>query len=169
MEVQSDIDIRALFEDMREDGKTGLASKTRSVDARPAQTGEIVVTIVSGRIETTSPPANNEDMVVRNRCETTGNEEILVRKDKFAERYEGPHTSPNEQGWAEYRPVGKKMAYFVVPPDQAPFSFVAPWGEAMPAEPGDYIVQDPTDPADTYRIERNAFQCTYKVLIPAVD
>ena len=41
-----------------------------------------------------SPPAQPGDMVVRNRCPESGNEEILVTAAKFAERYEGRSGRP---------------------------------------------------------------------------
>ena len=58
---------------------SGVARKTMPVDVRPAQPGEVVVTVIAGEgEETRSPPAQPGDMVVRNRCPATGNEEILV-------------------------------------------------------------------------------------------
>jgi hypothetical protein len=59
------------------------------------------------------------------------------------------------------------MRYLTLGPLEGPFTFVAPWGEAMTARPGDAIVQDPNNPADTYRIAAGAFACTYEVLEPA--
>jgi hypothetical protein len=40
-------------------------------------------------------------------------------------------------------------------------SFVAPWGEAMVLQPGDYLVKSD---GGYYRIEREAFRTTYKIL-----
>jgi hypothetical protein len=59
------------------------------------------------------------------------------------------------------------MRYLTLRPDEGPFSFIAPWGEPMVAKPGDAIVQDPNNPADTYRIAAAAFACTYEVVEPA--
>jgi hypothetical protein len=106
-------------------------------------------------------------MVVRNRCPETGNEEILVSAAKFAQRYEGPVGEPDAKGWAAYRPKGVEMLYLTLGRDEGPFSFTAPWGEAMVARPGDAIVQDPNDATDTYRIAAAAFACTYEILQPA--
>jgi hypothetical protein len=51
----------------------------------------VIVTVIKGEgKETESPPAGPGDMVVRNRCPETGNEEILVSAAKFPQRYEGP-------------------------------------------------------------------------------
>lgn len=59
------------------------------------------------------------------------------------------------------------MRYFIVREADGAFTFTAPWGEAMVARPGDAIVRDPQDPADTYRIAAAAFACTYEVVQPA--
>jgi hypothetical protein len=97
------------------DGRVGLARKTRPVDVPAAEAGEVVVTVIAGEgKETQSPPAQPGDLVVRNRCPETGNEEILVSAAKFAERYEGPLGPADGAGWQSYRPRGIEMAYFVV-------------------------------------------------------
>lgn len=164
----AEVDVQALFAKAEGDGRVGAARKTKPVDVRPAETGEIVVTIIAGEgKETQSPPAAAGDMVVRNRCPETGNEEILVSAAKFVQRYEGPIGEADAQGWAPYRPKGVEMLYLTLAANEGPFSFTAPWGEPMMARPGDAIVQDPNNPADTYRIAAAAFACTYEVLRPA--
>ena len=88
-------DVHAMFDQAERDGRVGLARKTRPVDVRAAQPGEVVVTVIAGEgKETQSPPAQPGDMVVRNRCPETGNEAILVSAAKFAERYEGRSGRP---------------------------------------------------------------------------
>ena len=89
--AQSQLDISDLFTRAIQGERTGLARKTKPVDARPARPGEKVVTFIAGEgKETQSPPAESGDVVVRNRCRATGNEEFLVKAAKFSERYEGP-------------------------------------------------------------------------------
>ncbi|MGD9508529.1 MAG: hypothetical protein AB7I59_00305 [Geminicoccaceae bacterium] len=164
----AEVDVQALFAKAEADGRVGAARKTKPVDARPAKPGEIIVTIIAGEgKETQSPPAAPGDMVVRNRCPETGNEEILVGAAKFAQRYDGPIGEAGKDGWAPYRPTGIEMLYLTLAADEGPFSFTAPWGEPMVARPGDAIVQDPNNPADTYRIAAAAFTCTYEILRPA--
>ena len=161
-------DVHAMFAEAERDGRVGLASKTRPVDVRPAEPGEVVVTMIAGEgKETQSPPAQPGDMVVRNRCPETGNEAILIGAAKFAERYEGPLGPADAAGWRPYRPRGVEMRYFVVRAADGAFTFTAPWGEPMVARPGDAIVRNPRDPADTYRIAAVAFACTYEILRPA--
>jgi hypothetical protein len=164
------VDILAYFDGVAAVDGAGLARKTKPVDVRPAGAGEVVVTVILGEgRETVSPPAAPGDMVVRNRCPETGNEEILVAAGRFGERYEGPLGEADAGGFRPYRPRGVEMRFVVVREADGAFSFMAPWGEAMVARPGDAIVQDPRDPADTYRIARAAFACTYEILAePAV-
>lgn len=165
-----EIDIQHLFEEARQEDRVGMARKTRPVDVRPAHEDEVIVTVIAGEgKETTSPPAKSGDMVVRNRCPETGNEEILVSAQKFAERYEGPTGSSLVEGWQEFRPRGNDMHYFIVSASDGAFSFLAPWGEPMVAKPGDSIVSDVNDPSDTYRITAAAFACTYEIVQPAQE
>jgi len=160
-------DIHALFATAEADGRVGVARKTRPVDARPARPGEVIVTTIIGEgKETQSKPAEAGDMVVRNRCPETGNEEYLVRADNFAERYRGTAAAPGD-GWSEYRPLSPEMNYFIVGESAGSFTFTAPWGEAMFARPGDAIVRNPADPADTYRVAAASFSCSYEVVVEA--
>lgn len=166
--AQATVDIAAMFAKAEADGQVGTARKTKPVDARPAQTGEVITTVIRGEgKETQSPPAVRGDMVVRNRCAETGNEEILVKSGKFDERYDLLSTERTDGTWIAFRPRGIVMKYFIVPASAPAFSFTAPWGEAMVAKPGDTVVQDPNNPKDTYRIARAAFACTYEIVTPA--
>ena len=158
-------DMDVMFAEAERNGRVGLARKVKPVDVRPAKRGEIVITIIKGEgEETRSPPAKKGDMVVRNRCPETGNEEILVAKAKFAERYEGPTGGGPAAPWKEYRPLGKDMLFWRLGPSDGPLTFTAPWGGMMTANAGDVIVRDPKDAKDTYRIAGAAFACTYEVV-----
>src|SRR5262245_27226042 len=163
--AQEEVDVVAYFQRAYDTRGAGLAQKTRAVDVRPAKPGEVIVTMIRGEgKETQSPPAKLGDMVVRNRCPETGNEQILVAAAAFAQRYEGPTGAPAADGWSPYRPRGVQMRFVVVTEQDGSFNFVAPWGERMVARPGDLIVQDPNNPKDTYRVAKAAFACTYEVL-----
>lgn len=158
-------DARALFSAADQAGRVGVARKTRPVDARPAEPGEVIVTLIAGEgEETRSKPAAAGDWVVRNRCPVTGDEQYLVRAAKFAERYAGPMGPADAGGWQEFQPHGPELRYFIVGAGEGAFMFMAPWGEAMVARPGDAIVQDPSRTTDTYRVARDSFGCTYEVL-----
>lgn len=160
------VDILAMFSKAASEGRTGTARKTRPVDARPAKAGEIITTIIKNEgVETRSKPAEAGDYVVRNRCPETGNEEYLVKADRFPARYQDLKLPASSDGWREFRPVGAELSFFVVV-DETPISFLAPWGEMMVAKAGDAIVQDPNKPTDTYRVARVSFLCTYEVVTP---
>jgi hypothetical protein len=160
------VDILAVFGKAASEGRTGTAKKTRAVDSRPAKPGEIVITVIKDEgVETRSKPAETGDFVVRNRCPETGNEEYLVKAERFPERYRDPKLPAAPGGWREVHPVGVELSYCVFVGD-APVSFLAPWGEMMVARAGDVIVQDPNKPTDTYRVARASFLCTYEVVTP---
>lgn len=163
--AQALVDIATWFAKAEAERGAGLARKTQPIDARPARSGEIVVTMIKGEgQETQSPPATSGDWVVRNRCPETGNEEILVRAATFAQRYEGPIGAADSAGWLPYRPRGNPMRFVTVADQDGAFRFTAPWGESMVARPGDLIVQNPDNAKDTYRVAKAAFVCTYEVM-----
>lgn len=165
LHAQENVDVIAYFQRAYDARGAGLAHKTKPVDARPAKPGEVIVTTIKGEgKETQSPPAQLGDMVVRNRCPESGNEEMLVAADSFPRRYEGPIGSGTGDGWLPYRPRGTQMRFVVVAEKDGQFSFIAPWGESMVARPGDAILQDPDNPKDTYRIAKAAFACTYEIV-----
>lgn len=165
--AQETVDVVKYFQRAKDARGAGLARKTMPVDVRPAKPGEVIVTIIKGEgQETQSPPAKRGDMVVRNRCPESGNEQILVSAASFSRRYEGPIGARAADGWLPYRPRGVQMRFLVVTEQDGEFTFIAPWGERMIARPGDSIVQDPDNPRDTYRVAKAAFACTYEVIRP---
>ena len=146
--------------------RVGIARKTKPVDARPARAGEVIVTLIKDEgHETQSKPAAEGDWVVRNRCPATGNEEYLVKAGTFAERYTGPFSEPDAQGWREFRPQGPEMRFFVVG-GRGDVHLHRAMGRGDGRRPGDAIVRDPADPEDTYRVAAAAFECTYEVVAP---
>lgn len=161
-------DVVAMMEAAKAAGRAGLAQKSSLVDARPAQPGEVIVTMIVGEgKETQSKPAETGDWVVRNRCPATGDEEYLVKGARFAERYTIAPVEPALAGWRSVRPSGKNMRYMIVTEGDGDFSFIAPWGEEMVAKPGDALVQDPDRLSDTYRVAAASFACTYEIITPA--
>lgn len=159
------MDVHALFETAEREGRVGVARKSKLIDARPAIPGEVIVTLILGEgKETQSRAAAAGDMVVRNRCEATGNEEYLVSARTFGERYQGPLGTADSAGWSAYRPRGPEMRYVVVRPEDGAFTFIAPWDEQMVARPGDVILRNPAAAKDTYRVAAAAFECTYEII-----
>jgi hypothetical protein len=163
--AQEMIDILAYFQQVPSTRGVGLARKTKPVDVRAAKVREVIVTMIKGEgKETQSPPAKAGDMVVRNRCPETGNEQFLVLAAVFAHRYEGPIGPRALDGWSPYRPRGTQLEFVVVAERDGEFAFVAPWGEKMIARPGDSIVQDPDNTRDTYRVAKESFACSYEII-----
>jgi hypothetical protein len=163
--AQEVADIVAYFQQVLSTRGAGLARKIKPVDVRAAKVGEVIVTMIKGEgKETQSPPAQAGDMVVRNRCSGTGNEQFLVIAASFARRYEGPIGPRAVDGWSPYRPRGIQMRFVVVAEQDREFAFIAPWGEKMVARPGDSIVQDPNNTRDTYRVAKESFACTYEII-----
>jgi hypothetical protein len=163
--AQENVDVLAYFQRASDTQGAGMARKTKPVDVRPAKPGEVIVSLIKGEgKETQSPPAKPDDMVVRNRCPETGNEEFLVSAGSFSRRYQGPIGPEVGDGWLPYRPVGIQMRYVVVSEQDGELAFIAPWGERMIARPGDAIVQDPEKAKDTYRVAKAAFACTYEII-----
>ncbi|HEU4476113.1 MAG TPA: hypothetical protein VFR71_05395 [Methyloceanibacter sp.] len=163
----ADLDIGALFDRAEAAGRVGIARKMKLVDGRSAHPGEVIVTIIKGEgKETQSAPAETGDVVIRNRCPATGNEQYLVEAARLPSRYDGPLAAPDAGGWQPYRPKGIDVRFFLVEESEGTFTFTAPWGEEMVARPGDAVVRDPADPKDTYRVAAAAFECTYEVVAP---
>jgi hypothetical protein len=162
-----DFDIKGFFATAMNAGRAGMAEKTKLVDARPAAVGEVVVTMIKAEgVETKSKPAEAGDMVVRNRCPETGNEEYLVKAANFARRYGPAPGDADKDGWRAFQPKGVPTRFVVLKASEGPYAFKAPWGETQIAKPGDVIAQDPSNPADTYRIAAASFACTYAVATP---
>ena len=160
----ADVDIVSVFGKAAGENRVGIAKKTKPVDGRPAKAGEVIVTIIKNEgVETKSKPAEAGDLVVRNRCPETGNEEYLVKANRVKDRYSDPKGAADKDGWQEYEPKGSDMKFFVVTAADGELAFQAPWGEGMKAVPGDTIVQDPGNPKDTYRIAAASWKCTYNV------
>lgn len=160
----ADVDIVAVFGKAAAENRTGIAKKTKPVDGRPAKVGEVIVTIIKNEgVETKSKPAEAGDLVVRNRCPETGNEEYLVKANRVKDRYSEPKGAADKDGWQEYEPKGSDMKFFIVSAADGELAFLAPWGEAMKAVPGDTVVQDANNPKDTYRIAAASWTCTYNV------
>ncbi|GLS17006.1 hypothetical protein GCM10007874_00210 [Labrys miyagiensis] len=158
-------DVGRLFKAAEAAGRVGVARKNKAVDARPAKQGEIIITFIKGEgEETRSKPARAGDMVVRNRCPETGNEEYLVAEANFRKLYQPGDGKKASAAWREFRPTSIEVRYFIVGEQEGNFVFTAPWGESMIAKSGDAIVQEPDNPSDTYRVAGKSFVCTYEIL-----
>jgi hypothetical protein len=139
-----------------------LYAKFKTVKARPAYAGEIIVTNTADGFETINK-ASDGDMVVQN--ETSSGEVYIVSKNKFNDRYISGDIL--QDGWRRYHPVGRVIAMHVdaeilaLLGSHTAISIDAPWGETMPVRQGDYLVTPPGDP-QVYRIAAQEFAETYR-------
>jgi hypothetical protein len=160
-------EVVALMASAKAKGQLGTARRTKSVDAREAHPGEVVVTAIKGEgTASQSRPARHGDWVVRNRCPETGNEQYLVAGISFGERFRQTGAPISAHGWREYRPVGSLVQFLVVPADTPPFRYVTAAGDTVLVKPGDTLVQSAKDESELVRIATAAFACGYNVVTP---
>lgn len=127
---------------------------------RPAGVGETVLTIVADRLETLKT-AGFGHVVLMNLAVGQSAERYIVSPDMFARRYERRDETLFVDGfaWRKARARGLVQGFLY---EGESVRIMAPWGEAMIVEPGDFIAR-PVDGAETdiYRIERRTFEATY--------
>jgi len=128
--------------------------KSAIVAIRPAIAGEIIETWLEGERETVNT-ARPGDYVVRG----VNGEHYIITSGTLAKRYGPPMTEPDAEGFRQYTATGSCHAFEY---EGQAFTFVAPWGEEMIVNPGDYIATPAIGSSDIYRIERNAFLATYR-------
>lgn len=137
--------------------------KQKQIWARPAITGETIVTVTADGKETTNS-AKAGSMVVRNLTEAR--EEYIVSGDKFATLYE--QIGPADGEWLRYRPLGEILALEIsttliddlgVNPD---FQIMAPWESPQRATLGDMFATPLPNCNEVYRISRKEFAETYR-------
>lgn len=105
-----------------------------------------VTTMLDGK-ETVNV-ANPGDIVM---CGPRG-EKYVVRMEKMGQLYERSKEDP-------YIVMVKPEKRMVAEYNGAAGEFIAPWGELMKINPGDYVVRE--DKGKYYRIERSVFNETY--------
>lgn len=148
------MDVRSMFRTAQASGLVKHYKKFGTVTARPGVPGETVTTVIDGETETVNT-AGVDDMVITG----SKNERYITSRAKFITRYDPVLGQPGV-----YVAKGECWA-FEVPADTPEFSFDAPWGEKMLCKPGDFIATPQIlDPllSDIYRIERGAFDATYR-------
>jgi hypothetical protein len=146
-------DVAAKFAQALRADKVRLYRKNAKADIRPAITGESIATVIDGEQETVNT-AHTGDFVVRG----AKGERYIIKPKALAERYGPPLTGPNDEGYRVYSAKGKLYAFRY---EGEPFKFIAPWGEQMIANPGDYIGTNALGSGGYYRVEKNAFAATY--------
>lgn len=155
---------------------------------RRGQKGEQIQTFVEGKYETQHVVGDDGSYVVQG----VAGESYVLTASNFRESYDESSSmslesiSPtlHRQGFREFRSKRRVWAHQVTKADidwihledecgsqhlaselRDVAYFVAPWGEAMRVEVGDFLVtQYPAGNDEIYRIERNVFAETYECL-----
>jgi hypothetical protein len=166
---------------LRKEGK--ICRKNVTSFIRRAVKGERVVTTIDGKQETQYKVEDNSSWVV---CGKAAGEHYVLSEKQFLENYDTENVkdiltdSPQskrlrQQGFREYRSRRQVWARKVdehdmiffrhgkqTTPDSNEAYFIAPWGESMLVEQGDFLVmQYPGDNNEIYRIECSVFGCSY--------
>jgi hypothetical protein len=147
------MDIADKFAQALKANKVRLYRKKTTAVIRPAVPGEVVETWLNGQRETVNT-AKSGDHVVRG----VKGEQYLITSAILADRYGTPAGASDRQGFRQYEAKGNCYAFRY---DGEPFKFVAPWGEDMIVNPGDYIGATEIGSDQIYRIEKAAFAETY--------
>ena len=153
-------DVEGLLVAAFSEGRVRVHKKSGRFLARRAAAGEMVLTIVAGKLETLKTTENG-DVVVRNIVPGSSAETYIIDVEKYEDRYKesGYFHRVDGETWREVYANGEIEAFEY---EGDTIGFVAPWGEIMICEDGDFIGRTPGSGFDDiYRIERNAFMEAY--------
>ena len=152
------------FDLRKKAGDTKMYKKSGRFGLRAAIPGEVIITIIDGKKETTNT-AQEDDAVVRG----AKGELYIIDGIKASSRY--LIVRPLTEEFQEYEASGLIDAYEYT---GEPIQFTASWNEVMICEPGDYlaspiiphgqgVTMEYREPVkhEVYRIERGAFFKTY--------
>jgi hypothetical protein len=135
---------------------------------RYALSGETVLTIVSGKLETLKTASDN-DVLMMNIEIGSSAEKYIIADDVFKKRYNLVENKflIDGQAWFEATAKGQIEAFMYTGSviDLSfclKFEFMAPWNELMLCLQYDYLARPLNgDKFDIYRIERDTFEKTY--------
>jgi hypothetical protein len=147
------MDIADQFDEAVRSNKVRLYRKKANVAIRPAVPGEVVETWIDGQRETVNT-ARAGDYVV---CGARG-EQYIISSETLATRYGPPGAEREGQSFRTYQAIGTCYAFQY---EGASAKFVAPWGEEMIVNPGDYVGTPAIGSNRFYRIEKDVFAATY--------
>ncbi len=131
-------------------GKPAHYAKSARIQARPAQEGEKIVTVLKDGTQETENIANDGDWVVTN----PSGEQYIVPGEKFAQKYE-PAEELGE-GW--YKPTGLPQTFIQI---HRELKIKASWGEQYLGS-GSFL--NITKPEDVYGVAEEEFKETYELV-----
>lgn len=156
--------------------------KSASAFLRRAEKGDHVITTVNGTVESENVVKDDTSWIA---CGKVG-EYYVLTQENFDESYDASSAQPidikedtsehirslHRQGYQEYKSKRQVLARQVSSDDMIwllqgenddAAYFMAPWGEKMRVEQGDYLVmQHGGTNTEIYRIEQNVFRATYE-------
>lgn len=124
--------------------------KVSTVKAKIIPIGQEVVTTIDGVIETRNIATENSILV-----EGPSGEQYIVSVDKFNERYSGNELNN------EFKTFEAKGECYAFKYEGENTVFMAPWGETMILNKGDYLASPNQEVTEVYRIEEKVFKLTY--------
>lgn len=131
-------------------GKPARYVKSARIQARPAQEGEKIVTVLKDGTQETENIAKDGDWIVTN----PGGEQDIVPGEKFVQKYE-PAEELGE-GW--YKPTGLPQTFIQI---HRELRIKASWGEQY-LGPGSFL--NITKPEDVYGVAEEEFKETYELV-----
>ena len=152
-------EVIALFARMNQ----GLVYKKKGIYfARPTVPNEVVMTIVDGKVETYKVTGIGEWVIINMTVGSTA-ERYCIAPKRYKDRYTptGKAFVMDGFSWLEVEAKGMVEGRFYE--DTQTLAFLAPWGEDMLLETGDFLARPfpNDDPNDIYRIARAEFNATY--------
>eukprot|EP00546_Thalassionema_frauenfeldii_P020621 CAMPEP_0178903486 /NCGR_PEP_ID=MMETSP0786-20121207/5180_1 /TAXON_ID=186022 /ORGANISM="Thalassionema frauenfeldii, Strain CCMP 1798" /LENGTH=191 /DNA_ID=CAMNT_0020574855 /DNA_START=93 /DNA_END=668 /DNA_ORIENTATION=+ len=188
MTVRSQAEVQTHFGSLLQ-SEGSVNRKAVTTFLRKAKNGESIVTSVGGTVESQNTVSDDNSYVARGKAD---GEQYVLTKKAFEESYEETSARPidpegfekdqkenasklRDEGFLEYKSKRKVWARKTTPEDMSWFAFgegpvseaffIAPWGEKMRVEEGDFLVtQCPRDNPEIYRIEGSVFGFSYAPL-----
>ena len=169
------------FNQLKADGYCSFHFKSGRYLARPVIEGELIMTIVAGKLETLHV-GKGGDIVLQNIMVGSSAERYIIEPKPYSKRYEPTGDTFKLDGyeWAEVEAKGiaegVKVENGVWNPYPT-FAIPAPWagGEDMLVNVGDWILRpiladlSVPDENDVYRVEQDTFKKTYEAYTPEIQ
>ena len=152
--------LKQFFAEAEADGRLSVYKKTTKVLYRRPAPGETVITTCGGKIETIRT-CDGSEVVIQNIEVGSSAETYVVGEKKFLERYDNLK-SPHNIGGIRWDMAQAKGTIEAFEWRGHTIKFKASWGEDMLCTKGDMMGRLPSDHDDIYRLEREAFDLTYK-------
>ena len=162
MDVVVKDSLKQFFAEAEADGRLSVYRKTTKVLYRPSVHGETIITTCGGKIETLRTCEGGE-IVIQNIEVGSSAEIYVIGEKKFRKRYNAIKSidySISGVEWKMAQAIGTIEAFEW---RGQTIKFTASWGEDMLCEKGDMMGRVPSDHEDMYRLEREAFDLTYKI------